>query len=104
MEGTMKRMRRLWLWITGCALLLPVLMPSIVLAAEKKADVVIVADTRQVDGILYTWAEMYNESHLFFAVVTMISIPLLGVVLGFIADFFMTKIGIDLEHRELAEK
>ena len=44
---------------------------SLVMAAKKSADVVIVADTRKLDGILYWWAEMYNESHFFFAILTM---------------------------------
>ena len=78
----MKKMRRLWTWIMGCALMLPVLMPSLALAAKKKADVVIVADTRKLDGFLYWWAEMYNESHFFFAILTMIIIPILGCILG----------------------
>ena len=100
----MKKMRRLWTWILGCALMLTVLMPSVALAAKKKADVVIVADTRKLDGILYWWAEMYNESHFFFAILTMIIIPILGCLLGFLADIVMSHIGIDLKHRELAEK
>ena len=100
----MKKMRRLWTCIMGCALMLPVLMPSLALAAKKKADVVIVADTRKLDGLLYWWAEMYNESHFFFAILTMIIIPILGCILGLLADVVMSRIGIDLKHRELAEK
>ena len=100
----MKKMRRLWTWIMGGALMLPVLMPSLALAAKKKADVVIVADTRKLDGLLYWWAEMYNESHFFFAILTMIIIPILGCILGLLADVVMSRIGIDLKHRELAEK
>lgn len=100
----MRKLRSMWTWVIGLALLAPVLMPSIVLAAKKKADVVIVADTRKLDGILYWWAEMYNESHFFFAIMTMIIIPVVGCVLGWLADIVMTHIGIDLKHRELAEK
>ena len=100
----MQKMRRLWTWSMGCALMLPVLMPSLALAAKKKADVVIVADTRKLDGLLYWWAEMYNESHFFFAILTMIIIPILGCILGLLADVVMSRIGIDLKHRELAEK
>lgn len=103
-EDVMNKMRRLWIWLMGCALMLPVLMPSLALAAKKKADVVIVADTRKLDGLLYWWAEMYNESHFFFAILTMIIIPILGTILGLLADVVMRHIGIDLEHRELAEK
>lgn len=97
-------MRGLWTLTVSLALALPVLMPGLALAAKKKADVVIVADTRKLDGILYWWAEMYNESHLFFAIMTMVIIPVVGCVLGWLADIVMTHIGIDLKHRELAEK
>lgn len=100
----MKRFRRLWTWALGLALLAPIFMPTIVMAAKKKANVVIVADTRKLDGILYWWAEMYNESHLLFAIMTMIIIPFVGCVLGWLADVVMNHIGIDLKHRELAEK
>lgn len=100
----MRKLRSLWTWVVCLALLAPAFMPSVVLAAKKKADVVIVADTRKLDGILYWWAEMYNESHFFFAIMTMIIIPIVGCVLGWLADIVMTHIGIDLKHRELAEK
>ena len=100
----MRKLRRLWTWFLGCALVLPALLPSIALAAKKKADVVIVADTRKLDGILYWWAEMYNESHLLFAIMTMVIIPIIGCILGWLADIVMSHIGIDLKHRELAEK
>ena len=100
----MKKLRGLWIWMIGLALVLPALLPSLALAAQKKANVVIVADTRKLDGLLYWWAEMYNESHLLFAIMTMIIIPFIGCILGWLADIVMTHIGIDLEHRELAEK
>lgn len=99
----MKKMHRLWTWLAGCALMVAA-MPSLAFAAKKAADVVIVADTRKLDGILYWWAEMYNESHLFFAILTMVIIPVLGSILGWLADIVMTHIGIDLTHRDLAEK
>ena len=100
----MRRVRCLWIWAISLALTIPVFLPSLALAAKKKANVVIVADTRKLDGILYWWAEMYNESHLLFAIMTMIIIPFVGCVLGWLADIVMTHIGIDLKHRELAEK
>lgn len=100
----MRKLRSLWLWVMGFAIMAPAFMPSIVMAAKKKADVVIVADTRKLDGLLYWWAEMYNESHFFFAILTMVIIPILGCILGWIADIVMNHIGIDLKHRELAEK
>ena len=100
----MKRLRGIWTWMIGLALVLPVFLPTLAMAAKKKADVVIVADTRKLDGLLYWWAEMYNESHLLFAIMTMIIIPFLGCILGWLADIVMNHIGIDLKHRELAEK
>ena len=100
----MKKMRKLMTWLAGCALMLAA-MPGLALAAGGKASsVVIVADTRKLDGILYWWAEMYNESHFFFAILTMAIIPVLGCILGWLADIVMTHIGIDLRHRELSEK
>jgi len=46
---------------------------------------------------------MYNESHVQFTLLTVIIIPVVGVIFGLIADVVMTWIGIDLKHRELAE-
>jgi len=64
---------------------------------------VLVADTRKLDGIMAWWAGMYNESHVQFTVLTVVIIPLVGVIFGLIADVVMTWIGIDLKHRDLAE-
>jgi len=104
-EEVMKKMQRLWTWLAGCALMVAAL-PSMALAAGggKIANVVVVADTRKLDGILYWWAEMYNESHFFFAILTMAIIPVVGCILGWLADIVMTHMGIDLRHRELSEK
>jgi hypothetical protein len=95
-----KRLLRYW-W----ALLAFVLgMPSLSLAAGGGAAlIVIVADTRKLDGIMAWWANLYNESHIQFAVLTIIIIPLTGVLFGILADIIMGWIGIDLKSRELAE-
>lgn len=100
----MKRLRGIWTGMIGLALALPIFLPTIALAAKKKANVVMVADTRKLDGIFYWWAEMYNESHLFFAIMTMLIIPFLGCLLGWLADIVMNHIGIDLTHRDMSEK
>ena len=79
-------------------------MPDMALAAKKAAaNVVIVADTRRLNGIMAWWADMYNESHLYFAILTIIIIPITGCIFGVLADVVMAHIGIDLKHRELAE-
>lgn len=79
-------------------------LPAAVLAAgEKAAPVVIVADTRKLSGILAWWANLYNESHAQFTILTIILIPIVGVIFGLLADLVMNMIGIDLTHRDLAE-
>ncbi|WP_029457063.1 DVU0150 family protein [Solidesulfovibrio alcoholivorans] len=67
------------------------------------APIVIVADTRKLTGIMAWWANLYNESHLYFTILTVILIPLIGVIFGVLADIVMHFIGIDLKSRDLAE-
>ena len=95
-----KRLQRYW-W---AVLSLVLFSPSLVLAAGGGgAPIVIVADTRRLDGIMAWWANLYNESHLYFTILTVILIPLIGVIFGVLADVAMHFIGIDLKSRELAE-
>ncbi|MBU1041939.1 MAG: hypothetical protein KKF77_12640 [Proteobacteria bacterium] len=72
-------------------------------AAAKVANIVIVADTRKFTGWEAWWTNLYNESHLYFALLTMALIPTIGVLFGTFADFLMGFIGIDLKSRDLAE-
>jgi hypothetical protein len=95
-----KRLQRLW-W---SVLTLILLAPSLSLAAGAKgAPVIIVADTRKLDGIMAWWANLYNESHIQFMILTIVIIPVTGVLFGVLADIIMGWIGIDLKSRELAE-
>lgn len=97
-------MKRLWTKINGLALMLCILLPEMVLAAgEKAAAVVIVSDTRRLTGLIKWWGDLYNESHLYFALLTIVLIPVIGLIFGVIADIVMHAIGIDLESRDLAE-
>jgi hypothetical protein len=64
---------------------------------------VIVADTRKLSGLMAWWSNMYNESSVQFTLLTVVIIPIIGVIFGVVADIVMTHIGIDLKHRELAE-
>ena len=96
----MKFLRKVWLMLTSVLLL----APSMALAAGGGgAPIVIVADTRQLSGIMLWWAQLYNESHLYFTILTVIIIPITGCIFGLLADVVMNHIGIDLKHRELAE-
>lgn len=87
------------------ALLMSLVLPGLALAAGggPVAPMVLVADTRKLSGIMAWWANMYNNSHAEFALLTIIIIPVVGVIFGLIADVVMTWIGIDLKHRDLAE-
>jgi len=74
------------------------------LAAGGGGDlIVIVADSRKLSGIMAWWANLYNESHLYFTLLTIILIPLIGVIFGVLADIVMHFVGIDLKTRDLAE-
>lgn len=97
-------MRFLTIKLASLAGLLTLLIPGWVLAAgPKAANLVIVADTRKLTGWEAYWANLYNESHVYFTLVTVIAIPTIGLLFGVIADFLMSRIGIDLKSRELSE-
>lgn len=83
---------------------LVMLLPGMAWAAGGGGSaIVIVADTRHLSGLFLWWANLYNASHLYFALLTIILIPITGVCFGLMADFIMGWIGIDLTKRELAE-
>ncbi len=100
----MTKLRKLSIWLTCCIATMMFLAPSLALAAKKAAaNVVIVADTRKLDGLMLWWAQMYNDSHLYFMILTIIIIPVTGCIFGMLADLVMNHIGIDLKHRKAAE-
>ncbi len=70
---------------------------------EKADSIVIVADTRQFSGLRGWWANLYNESHLLFALLTIVILPLTGLVLGKITGALVARLGVNLSSRELAE-
>ena len=97
-------MRRLWTKIVSFGVMAVLLLPEIVAAAgPAAAPLVIVADTRKFTGWEAWWTNLYNESHFWFTVVTVVSIPIVGLIFGTVADIVMGAIGIDLKSRELAE-
>jgi hypothetical protein len=97
-------MLKLWTKLTCLAAAAMLILPEIVLAAGEKASLlVIVADTRKLTGWEAWFANLYNESHLYFTIVTVAAIPIIGVILGVLADLVMSHIGIDLKSRELSE-
>jgi hypothetical protein len=79
------------------------LLPAHLAAAEAAADPVLVADSRNLTGITGWWANLFNESHFYFALLTVAAIPIAGVILGTVADKLIGRIGIDLKSRSLRE-
>ncbi len=97
-------MRKWWAKLTGLVIMVSLLLPELVLAAgPKAAQLVVVADTRKFTGWEAWWTNLYNESHLYFALLTVVLIPIIGLIFGLLADLVMRTIGIDLAHRDLAE-
>jgi len=99
----MRKLRNLWVWLVGCYAMMLCFMPTVAMAKKALRNVVIVADTRKLDGLMLWWAQMYNDSHLYFMILTIIIIPITGCIFGVLADFVMNHIGIDLKHRRAAE-
>ncbi len=97
-------MSRFFKWFSFASLI-SLLLPALASAAGGggAAPIVLVADTRKLSGIMAWWANMYTESHVEFTLLTVLIIPVVGVIFGTIADIVMTWIGIDLKSRELAE-
>ncbi len=97
-------MRKYWTKLMSLTIMALLLLPEMAMAAAKKAaPLVVVADTRKFSGWEAWWTNLYNESHLYFTLITVVSIPLVGLIFGIIADIVMGAIGIDLKSRELAE-
>ena len=98
----MKSIKKLLLLaMATCMWMLPALYASA--AGGGGAPIVFVADTRKLTGIMHWWASLYNDSHLHFTILTCILIPVTGCLFGILADIVMSKIGIDLKSRKLAE-
>ncbi len=97
-------MRTWWTKLMGLAALVSLWLPGMALAAgPAAAPLVIVADTRKFTGWEAWWTNLYNESHLYFALLTVVIIPIVGLCFGLLADVVMNWIGIDLKSRDLAE-
>lgn len=95
----MKSGRGHWTALATLALLL---LPAIAEAAGggKLENVIIVSDTRDLKGIMAWWGDLYNHSHVYFTVLTVVLIPTIGVIFGMVADLVMHTIGIDLKSRK----
>jgi hypothetical protein len=71
--------------------------------AEGGERIVLVADSRRFSGWEAWWTNLFNESYLYFALLTIVIIPLLGLTMGKLTDLVIARIGINLKSRVLAE-
>lgn len=71
--------------------------------ASSENPIVLVADSRRFTGWEAWWANLYNESHLYFALMTVLIILALGLGMGQLTEWIMRRIGINLKSRVLAE-
>ncbi len=73
-------------------------------AAEGGGEhIVLVADSRRFPAWIAWWMNLYNESHLLFALTTIITIPLLALLTGRLTELVLLRLGINLKSRVLAE-
>jgi hypothetical protein len=97
----MQKTPRIMICSIVCALCL---LPGIALAGGEQAPpIVIVADTQGLPAWEAWWGNLYNDSRLYFTLLTVVSIPIVGLIFGLVADVVMGAIGLDLKSRELAE-
>lgn len=78
------------------ATLLSLLPASAWAAGGKATDLVVVADTRGLEGISLYLATLYNQNMWLFATWAVVLTTVLGIGLGLIMDFIMNRIGLDL--------
>ncbi len=92
-------------WMTGCTLLLTLLLPTLALAAGGKAsELVVVADTRVItSNIIKYFADLYNFNQVLFAVWAVVLTAAYGCILGVLMDFIMSRTGLDLKSRKIVE-
>jgi phage shock protein PspC (stress-responsive transcriptional regulator) len=93
-------LKRVLCLIAGIGLALPHLAWA---SGEAATNLVIVADTRRVSGILKYIADVYNTDPWLFAVWAVVITAVWGAILGFLMDFIMERSGLDLKSRKILE-
>jgi len=81
-------------WTRGAVLLL-----TAATAAPGAGRIVLVADSRLFSGWRAWWCNLYNDSLFWFAVLTIVILPALGLAMSKVTDAIMKRIGINLKSR-----
>jgi ABC-type Fe3+ transport system permease subunit len=91
---------RLFMLLSGALFFLP---SSVWAAGGGASALVVVADTRRVEGIMKYFSDLYNTNLWLFAVWAVVLTAAFGAVLGFGMDFIMMRTGLDLRSRKIVE-
>jgi phage shock protein PspC (stress-responsive transcriptional regulator) len=97
MRSLLKRVLGL---VAGIVLCFPHLARA---SGEAATNLVVVADTRRVSGVLKYIADTYNTDPWLFAVYAVVITAVWGAILGFLMDFIMERSGLDLRSRKILE-
>ena len=77
------------------------LLPNLAQASGgSNSPMVFVADSRNLSGWAAWYANLYNDSRGLFTLLTVVLIPIVGLLFGLIAEFIMARSGLDLETKE----
>ena len=95
-----KLLRRVLCFCAGIYLCIPNLARA---SGEAATNLVVVADTRRVSGVLKYIADTYNTDPWLFAVWAVVITAVWGAILGFLMDFIMERSGLDLKSRKILE-
>ncbi len=95
-----KLLTRMLCLLAGIGLALPHLARA---SGEAATNLVVVADTRRVTGVLKYIADTYNTDPWLFAVYAVVATALWGAILGYLMDFIMERSGLDLKSRKILE-
>jgi len=78
-------------------------MPAIANEEGKVEALHKTIDVSKLSGINLFFANLYNDNLWLYAVVSILSMALLGIVLASVADFFFSKLGLSvgkMDHKE----
>jgi hypothetical protein len=76
-----------------------ILFPACLPASEKAQPLSFVANTKGLSGFMLWYASLYNSNKLYCALVTVIILPVVGLILATLADIIIGKIGLDLKSK-----
>ena len=97
-------MRKLLRIALGFSAAIGASLPGLAWASgEAATNLVVVADTRRVSGVLKYISNVYNTDPWLFALWAVVITAVWGAILGFLMDFIMERTGLDLKSRKIIE-